>query len=53
MKNIKACFSKETDNWKTPTELYNAFINKEYIDCFKYKDKENQYIKNYDQKSYL
>ena len=25
-------FSKESDHWKTPIEIYNHFINKKYID---------------------
>lgn len=36
MKDIRACLSHLTDDWKTPSDLYNAFIEKGYIDCFPY-----------------
>lgn len=36
--NIKACLSHETDNWKTPTKIYNYFTKElGCIDCFEYK----------------
>lgn len=54
MKNIKACLTATTDDWKTPTKIYRKFIEKGYIDCFKYKSKENELEKNYyDQKLFI
>lgn len=46
MKKIDACLSHKTDDWKTPTPLYEAFMKKGYIDCFKYQSKEDE-TKNY------
>lgn len=40
-------YSKNTDNWRTPTKIYEAFIEKNYIDCFKYEAKENEMLNNY------
>lgn len=48
MKNINACLSHNSDNWKTPKMLYNYFIN--YlgcVDCFPYCSKYDQYEKHY------
>lgn len=42
MKNEKVMFSKNSDNWKTPTNIYNAFMQKGYRDCFQYQSKENE-----------
>ena len=45
--NLKGCFSKETDNWKTPSNLYNFFIECGYIDTFPYKAEYDEFEKNY------
>lgn len=48
--NLKGCYSHESDNWKTPKKLYEAFMNKGYIDCFKYQSHEDELLNNYDGK---
>ena len=51
MKNIKACLSHNTDDWRTPSKLYNHFVNKlGFIDMFPYQCKEDQYSKTYENK---
>jgi len=37
MANLKGCFLSNTDDWKTPKEIYNYFISKGYIDPCPYK----------------
>ena len=32
MKDIKGCLSHNTDDWSTPSKLYNAFMDQGYID---------------------
>lgn len=32
MGNLKACFSHKSDHWKTPSDIYNSFINVGFID---------------------
>lgn len=46
-KNIDACLSSNSDDWKTPSWLFNLFIGKGYIDLFPYKSTENQFDKTY------
>lgn len=48
LNKLKGCYSHITDDWKTPTYLYNYFIKKlGCIDCFKYQDQENEFEKIY------
>ena len=30
--NLKGCYSHLSDHWRTPSEIYNYFINNDYID---------------------
>ena len=39
---ITACLSHNSDDWKTPTEIYNKFMKAGYIDCFKYQSEEDE-----------
>ncbi len=41
-KNIKGCLTSTTDNWKTPTWLYEIFMKKGYIDTFQYECTYNE-----------
>jgi len=42
--NKEACFSHNTDNWKTPSVLYNAIVKDcHYIDLFPYCSMLDQY----------
>lgn len=50
-KNIGACLSHNTDNWRTPTKIYNYFINVlGCVDCFPYcsdyDELKNDYFDN-------
>lgn len=47
MKNKKACFSKNTDDWKTPTKIYNEYMECGYIDTFPYKAEYDEFEKEY------
>lgn len=47
MSNLKGCFSHESDNWRTPSELYKAFMELGFVDCFPYKSDVDEFSKNY------
>ena len=51
--NLSGCFSKETDNWKTPSTLYKFFMNAGYIDTFPYMSNYDEFEKTILMKSYL
>lgn len=43
-KNIDACFSSETDNWRTPKFIYDYFIYElNCIDTFEYNSLQNEF----------
>lgn len=46
----KVLFSKNTDDWKTPTDLYEKFMHIGCIDCFKYRTAEDEFKNNYENK---
>ena len=53
-KNISVCYSHKSDDWKTPTNLYNYLINHDYIDLFPFQSKDNQFELLYkNQKLYI
>lgn len=48
-RDLKGCFSHKSDDWRTPSLLYNAFIGKGFIDCFPFhsdKDELNNQYQN-------
>ena len=45
--NIKACLSSNSDNWRTPENIYKEFMNKGYIDTFKFLSEEDELLNNY------
>lgn len=48
LKNIKACLSHNTDDWKTPSNIYDYFVKKHnYIDCFQYKADYDEFENDY------
>ena len=48
MKNISSCFSHNTDDWKTPSKLYDYFVNKLHcIDCFPFHSQYNEFDREY------
>ena len=47
MKNISACLSSNSDDWKTPSPIYNTFITMNYIDCFPFQSEINQFDIDY------
>lgn len=40
-------FSSKSDDWKTPSIIYNEFMNNDFIDCFQFQSKENEFLNNY------
>ncbi len=46
--NLKGCFSRETDNWRTPTKIYRRFIEDGYKDCFPYMAEYDEFERTYD-----
>lgn len=47
MKNISVMFSKKTDDWKTPSDIMNIFMQSDWIDCFKYQSQYDQFEIDY------
>ena len=47
MANIKGCLSHNSDDWKTPSELYDAFMNAGFVDCFPFKAEYDEFNKDY------
>ena len=47
MKNKEACFMHNTDDWKTPKELYDLFMKNGLIDPCPFQCKENNLIKDF------
>jgi site-specific DNA-methyltransferase (adenine-specific) len=45
--NIKVFYSKKTDDWRTPENLYNALMDRGYLDPCPYQAKENGLWKDY------
>lgn len=43
MKDLKACFSHKSDNWRTPSNIYNFLKSVGYIDLFPYCCEYNQF----------
>lgn len=37
MKDINVMFSKNTDDWKTPSDLYKCFMDNGWIDTFPFQ----------------
>ena len=46
-KNINACLSHNTDNWRTPSAIYNSFMKYGFVDLFEYCSSYDQYDKDY------
>lgn len=46
-KNIKACLSHNTDEWRTPKKMYEDYMKNGYIDCFPYKANYDEFKKEY------
>lgn len=47
MKDIKGCLSHRSDDWKTPTPIYNEFIKNKFIDTFTYQSEEDELRNTY------
>ena len=40
---VKGCLLHNSDDWKTPSNLYKAIKDNNYIDCFQFKANKDQY----------
>lgn len=50
-KNINACLTSGNDEWRTPSNIYNHFVNKlNCLDLFPFGSKSNQFDIVYDNK---
>lgn len=49
-KDLKACMMHNTDHWKTPKKMYDAYINDGYIDPCPFHSKKNNLNKIYKNK---
>lgn len=45
--NTKGVFSHASDNWRTPSTIYDAFMNKGFVDCFPFMSTEDEFKKSY------
>lgn len=53
-RNIRSCLSSNSDDYKTPSVLYNALIDKGFIDCCPFQCEEDLYGKVYhDERIYM
>ena len=51
---LKGIISRETDNWKTPINIYNAFIENGFIDTFPFMAEYDEFKNDYhDQKLFV
>ena len=50
MSNLKGCFSHKTDDWKTPSKMFNKIMELGFIDTFKFKSDDNEFCKIYEKK---
>lgn len=46
--NLEGCFSHNTDDWRTPSNIYNFFMDAGYRDLFPFKADFDQYQIFYD-----
>lgn len=54
MKDITACLSHQSDDWKTPSKLYQAFMDQGFIDACPYKCDDDLYgVIYFHQKIYI
>ena len=47
MANIEVFYSKKSDDWRTPSDLYKAFMDNGYIDPCPYQSEFNGLEKDY------
>lgn len=50
MGKLDGCFSHVTDDYRTPSVIYNYFMNKGFLDLFPYCSNHDQYEELYDDK---
>ena len=50
MSNLKGCYSHKSDDWKTPSDLFNEFMNDGFIDCFQFNSSFDEFEKEYKNK---
>ena len=51
---LRGCFSSASDNWRTPSRIYTAFMRAGFVDCFPFMSEEDELAKSYKkQKLYI
>lgn len=50
MNNIKGCLLHKSDEWKTPSWLFDIFMSHGYVDLFPFGSDDNQFDKRYEGK---
>lgn len=45
--NAKGIFSHASDDWRTPSRMFKAFMRAGFVDCFPYMSKEDELKRNY------
>ena len=54
MSNLKGCYMSNTDNWRTPSRIFSAFMRAGFVDCFSYMSKQDELKNEYhNQKLYI
>lgn len=54
MSDLKGCFSCASDEWRTPSRIFAAFMRAGFVDCFKFQSSEDEMKNNYfSQKLYV
>ena len=54
MSNLRGCYLSASDNWRTPSRIYAAFMRAGFVDCFPFMSEEDELAKGYkNQKLYI
>ena len=54
MNNLKGCYMSNTDNWRTPSRIFSAFMRAGFVDCFPFMSEDDELKKDYHgQKLYI
>lgn len=50
MSNIQGCFSHNSDDWRTPSDIYDQYMKNGFIDCFPYHAQYDEFKMTYKDK---